>query len=79
MDQALNSAGDADHRTEMPALSGDRRRASPARRGLALAAGFWLVITLLLGARVAMFDEIAAARVAEAVATRLASLASSLR
>lgn len=63
---------------ERPAFSGDVN-SSPARRGLVLAAGFWLVITVLLGARVAMFDEIAAARVAEAVTTRLASLTAAPR
>lgn len=78
MDHAMNSAGDAGREAERPAFSGGLR-SSPARRGLTLAAGFWLVITLLLGARVAMFDEIAAARVAEMVTTRLASLTAALR
>lgn len=51
---------------------------SPGRRGLALAAGFWIVIVALLGARVALFDEIAAARVAHFVSTQVASLSSIL-
>ncbi|WP_375458696.1 hypothetical protein [uncultured Enterovirga sp.] len=51
---------------------------SPGQRGLALAAGFWVVIVALLGARVALFDEIAAARVADFVSTQFASLSSVL-
>ena len=53
-------------------------RGSPGQRGLALATGFWIVIVALLGARVAMFEEISAARVADFVSTQVASLSSAL-
>lgn len=59
-------------------LGPDRSVSSPARRGVALAAGFWVVIVVLLGARVALFDEIAAARMAQSVAIQLASLSTIL-
>ena len=62
--------------TETIAFSGS---GTPGRRGLAMVAGFWLVIAVLLGARVAMFDDITAARVASLVSTQLASLATALR
>ncbi len=52
--------------------------ASAGRRGLALAAGFWVVIGVLLGARVALFDEIAASRMASFVGTQMASISSLL-
>ena len=52
---------------------------SPGRRGIALAAGFWFVIVTLLGARVALFDEIAAARVGSFVSAQMASLGAALR
>ena len=55
------------------------RSGTPGGRGLAMVAGFWLVITVLLGARVAMFDDITAARVAGFVSTQVASLATALR
>ena len=43
-----------------------------------MAAGFWLVIVVLLGARVAMFDAIVGARVASLVSAQVASLAAGL-
>ena len=44
------------------------------RRGLVLAGSFWVVIVALLGARVVLFDEIAAARVASLISGKLAAL-----
>ena len=64
-----------------PAIRGEKTGPSgsvAARRGLALAGGFWLVIGVLLAARVALFDEIAAARLAAVVSTQFASLSSLL-
>lgn len=51
-------------------------RPSAGRRGLALVAGFWAVITAILVARVALFDQIAAARIAEFVSVNYAALTS---
>ena len=44
-----------------------------------MVAGFWLAIAVLLAARVAWFDDIAAARVASFVSTQVAWLAADLR
>lgn len=51
-------------------------RASSGRRGLALVAGFWVVITAILAARVALFDAIASGRLVESVSVHLAALTS---
>ena len=62
--------------TETVAFSGS---GTPGGRGLAMISGFWLVIADLLGARVAMCDDITAARGAGFVSTQVASLATALR
>lgn len=48
--------------------------ASAGSRSAALVIGFWVIISAILTARVALFDEIASARVAEFVSTQVASL-----
>ena len=47
---------------------------SSARRGALMVSGFWIVIAVLLSARVAMFDEISAVRAAFHEVTRVAAL-----
>lgn len=64
--------------TSLESSSASHVRGSPGQRGLALAAGFWVVIVALLTARVVLFDEIAAARMADFVSTQVASLSSVL-
>ena len=46
-----------------------------ARRGLALVAVFWVTIAGLLSARVALFDEISAARALQAASNAFQKLA----
>lgn len=54
----------------------DDGRSSAGRRGVALALVFWVVITAILAARVALFDEITATRIADAIGTRVAGITS---
>lgn len=48
-------------------------------RWTSLVCGFWLIVVALLGARVALFEEITAARFADAVLTQVASLSTVLQ